>query len=367
MNDKPQATSLAPIEDRIAARIDAGTLQGLSVSSAAGGLAFSTMDQVMEFAKTMAVSQIAVRKHLRGNPGACAAVIMQAIEWRMSPYAVANKSYAVNDQLAYEAQLIHAVILQRAPIHGRIKAEYSGTDGKRVLRVWAVLKDGEEVVDYTSPLFEKIQPKNSPLWKNDPDQQLFYYSVRALARRHFPDVILGVYADDELPQSQHVGPDNAKNVTPHRDRLGARLDQIALDDRPASAGGDTPHDAVTGEVIEPKARRAAAARTATKAAETKPEEIEEAETVADPGEGNDDFPGDRPMVQDFVDEVNREVDEADEDSREQSPVDLAYDAGWKACKDGMSRKAIPPALRGTERVAEQTAWHAGFDEAAAQG
>ena len=43
-------------------------------------------------------------------------------------------------------------------------------------------------VDYESPEIGKIPTKNSPLWKSDPAQQLFYFAARSLARRHFPDV-----------------------------------------------------------------------------------------------------------------------------------------------------------------------------------
>jgi 3-hydroxymyristoyl/3-hydroxydecanoyl-(acyl carrier protein) dehydratase len=103
------SNDLTTLEERIASRIDPLMASGLPVSVNASGMAFSNMAQVFEFAKMMAIGGIAVRKHLRGNPGACLAVTIQAIEWRMSPFAVANKSYSVNDQLAYEAQLIHAV------------------------------------------------------------------------------------------------------------------------------------------------------------------------------------------------------------------------------------------------------------------
>ena len=159
----------------------------------------------MTFAKMMAISSVAVPKHLRGNPGACLAVVIQAIEWRLSPYAVANKSYSVNDRLAFESQLIQAVILQRAPIKGRLKVHYRGEGAARVCHVSAELKDGE-LVDYTSPPFGDITPKNSPLWKSDPDQQHYYYSARALCRRHFPDVLLGIYARDELEDSPRSAP-----------------------------------------------------------------------------------------------------------------------------------------------------------------
>lgn len=210
------------IEDRIASRIDTDVTGALAVSDEAGGLAFVNVGQVMEFAKMMSIAQIGVRRHLRGNPGACLAVCVQAIEWRMSPFAVANKSYLVNDQIAYEAQLIHAVAITRAPIKGRLKHEYTGEGEKRRLRVWAELRDEPgEIVEYTTPLFKDITPKNSPLWKSDPEQQLHYFATRSWCRRHFPDVLLGVYAPDELDGAPQRGPDRARDVTPLAERLAA--------------------------------------------------------------------------------------------------------------------------------------------------
>ena len=178
------------MEEKIADRIDPEVANSLVVSDNAGGLSFQNADQAMTFAKMMSVSSVAVPKHLRGNPGACLAIVIQAIEWRLSPYAVANKSYAVNDRLAYESQLIQAVILQRAPIKGRLKVHYRGEGDARICHVSAELKDGE-LVNYTSPPRGRITPQNSPLWKSDPDQQHFYYSARALCRRHFPERALG--------------------------------------------------------------------------------------------------------------------------------------------------------------------------------
>lgn len=167
--------------------------------SASGNMDFRNIDQIMNFAKLMALAGVAIPKHLRETPGACMAVCIQAAEWQMSPFAVANKSYSVNDRLAYEAQLVNAVILRRAPIIGRFKITYSGEGDKRRCRVAAKLNDGSgEEVEYESPEIGKIPVKNSPLWKGDPDQQLFYYSSRAMCRRHFPDVILGIYTQDEL-------------------------------------------------------------------------------------------------------------------------------------------------------------------------
>ncbi len=58
------------------------------------------------------MARAGIAKHLRDNPGA--AVAMQAFEWDMSPFAVASKSYSVNGVIAYEAQLITAVVNTRS-------------------------------------------------------------------------------------------------------------------------------------------------------------------------------------------------------------------------------------------------------------
>lgn len=192
-------------------RIDRVTAGAVEVSDALGGLRFQNMMEVMEFAKMMAVADKAVPPHLRANPGMCLAVCVQALEWRFSPFAVANKSYEVQGRLSFESQLVHAVIEQRAPIIGRLRHTFEGEGDARICIVTARLRETGEILEYKSPQFGKIQPKNSPLWKTKPDLQLFYNTSRDFCRVYFPDVLLGVYAEDEL--RDHLGPDNAKDVT----------------------------------------------------------------------------------------------------------------------------------------------------------
>jgi len=187
----------------IESKINREAAGSLIVSS--GGMAFKDMAEVMEFAKIMSVAGQAVPPHMRSQPGFCLAVCIQALEWRMSPFAVANKSYVVNDRICYESQLIHAVIEQRAPIKERLKHEFKGAGQQRTCRVWATAKGESVDSSYESPPFEQIQPKNSPLWKTKPDLQLFYNTSRDWARMYFPDVIMSVYSDDEMDR-QSTGP-----------------------------------------------------------------------------------------------------------------------------------------------------------------
>lgn len=207
------------LEKQIEGRMDKDQMALTNISKTAGGVTFDNMGQVMEFAKLMSVSRQAVPKHLRGEPGACMAVSMQALGWRMDPFAVANKSYMVNDRIAYEAQLIHAVIEQRAPIKGRIKGTVSGEGATRKWTLTANTTDGDTIV-YEGNELGKITTKNSPLWKSDPDQQLWFYSVRAMCRRHFPDVLLGVYEKEEIKHAEGM-----RDVTPQQEAQGGWAQQ----------------------------------------------------------------------------------------------------------------------------------------------
>lgn len=207
--------------DKIEQKLDLTKAGAVAVSDNVGGIMFTNMSEVLEFAKLMSLSKNAVPKHLQGEPGICLAVSIQALEWRMSPFAVANKSFEVNGRIAYESQLIHAVVEARAPLKQRLRCAHEGEGEKMVCVVTGHFKGEVDPVIYRSPEFSKITPKNSPLWKTDPQQQLWYYSVRAFARRFCPDVLLGIYAEDELKDG-NIGPDYARDVTPAsglKDRL----------------------------------------------------------------------------------------------------------------------------------------------------
>lgn len=200
------------------------SINAIGIATGAGGssIAPQNLGEVVRFAEVMCKADIALPKHLRGNAGACMAVALQALEWRMSPFAVASKSYAVNGQIAYEAQLIMAVINTRSGIEGRLKFRFEGEGPDRVCIAFGVL-DGEEL-EVRSPKFKDITPKNSPLWKSDPDQQHCYYTARAWGRRHTPEVILGVYDREEVEQFRNS--ENARDVTPS---LSERLQMARIE------------------------------------------------------------------------------------------------------------------------------------------
>ena len=145
---KPPQQAPTSRTELIEKSIDKAVAKSLTI--AGGTVACKDMGDVMEFAKLMAVSGQAIPQHLRGQPGFCLAICIQAMEWRFSPVAVANKSYVVNDRVSYESQLIHAVIEERAPIVGRLRHSFSGAGEKRRCKVWAHVKGEETPLEYVN-------------------------------------------------------------------------------------------------------------------------------------------------------------------------------------------------------------------------
>ena len=195
----------------------------------------NSLDKMMKLADVMATGRATMPKHFNGNPADCLAVIMQAMQWQMNPFAVAQKTHLVNGVLGYEAQLVNAVITSCAPVKDRLHYEWFGdwtkVVGKFVIkngdkgeyrqpgwkladeeglgvRVWATFR-GEEEPRVLELLLAQARTRNSTLWADDPRQQLAYLATKRWSRLYCPDVILGVYSPDELesepPKERDVG------------------------------------------------------------------------------------------------------------------------------------------------------------------
>ena len=167
----------------------------------------ASMDSMMRVAELMANGRSTVPAHLQKNPADCMAVVMQAMQWGMSPFVVAQKTHVVSGHLGYEAQLVNAVVQNSGAIDGRFHYEFRGNSPAIECRVGAIIR-GENEVTWGEWLNEnKVTTKNSPLWKTNPKQQLGYLQVKNWARMYCPGAILGVYSPDEFeaPQPRNMG------------------------------------------------------------------------------------------------------------------------------------------------------------------
>ncbi len=204
---------------------------GATVGTAAAIFSPEGMDRLVRFATLMADSKATVPAHLAGKPADCLAVTMQAAQWGMNPFAVAQKTHVVNGTLGYEAQLVNAVVSSSNLLATRLNYKWDGdwskVSGKTdkspnlTVTVWATLKGESEPRTLTISMAQ-AGVRNSPLWEQDPRQQLAYLCVKRWARLHAPDVLLGVYTPDEL---QEAAPRVERDITPPA-RTAAGMNQL---------------------------------------------------------------------------------------------------------------------------------------------
>ncbi|QBX41403.1 recombinase RecT [Pseudomonas fluorescens] len=235
------AQSVAPVaHDR-----NLHVLPHAATSTSALVLDGDSLDKMMRLAEVMATGRATLPKHFNGNPADCLAVVMQSMQWRMNPFAVAQKTHLVNGVLGYEAQLVNAVITTCAPVVDRLHYEWYGAWEKVIgkftikngdkgeyrvpgwkledeqglgVKVWATFR-GEDEPRVLELLLAQARTRNSTLWADDPRQQLAYLATKRWSRLYCPDVILGVYSPDELEESAPT----IRDVSPARGAAPAEL------------------------------------------------------------------------------------------------------------------------------------------------
>jgi len=156
----------------------------------------SNMGEAMQFA-TMMSRSLFMPKHLREREADCLAVVHIAVRLGLDPWMLANKTYFVNDRMAFEAQAINGMVNTSNMLNGRLRVGW-GVDGRDLFcRVVGFIK-GDPTPKERVVRLSRIRVRNSPLWSSDPEQQLGYYTTRAWARLYLPEVLMGIYSRDEV-------------------------------------------------------------------------------------------------------------------------------------------------------------------------
>lgn len=154
--------------------------------------------------------------------GNCFRLVNQALRWGMDPFALPDETYVVSGKLGYQGKLVAAVINSRAGLKKPLSTIYNAGKGDDLAAVvfgstdaipkeaWPILRrlaDGDEGSTYTDLMAMGVlcirisvgQAKtDNKMWKSDPHQKLFYSGATKWARRHAPEIILGVLTDDDL-------------------------------------------------------------------------------------------------------------------------------------------------------------------------
>lgn len=212
--------------------------------------------ELMDMANLMSASGQMIRDFYRGNPGDCAALIMICQPYGFNPFMTSWKTYKASKNadapVSFEGQLVNAMVNQSAPMKGRLKYSYDGEGPTRTCTVTGIDREtGDEIV-YTTPELKSIRVKNSPLWKDDPDQQLGYYAARSWARRHFPELLLGVYTREEISEApiRDVTPNHEESdLTKRLKAAQAEPEVVAEPDTTITEKPDTPEESLPSRDI----------------------------------------------------------------------------------------------------------------------
>ncbi len=169
--------------------------------------------------------------HLRGlnfeeTLANCFLVVNQSLRWGFDPFAVAPETYAIGGKLAYQGKLIAAVINARSNIKGGLKYLFNAATGDDFALV--VYASTLGIPDEAMPLLTALADRNdktaipelqkldvmavrlsvgkhktnNSMWTKDPEQKLIYSGAIRWARRHRPEVVLGVLTEDDAERME---------------------------------------------------------------------------------------------------------------------------------------------------------------------
>jgi hypothetical protein len=154
----------------------------------------SNMAEAIDLAKIMASAGFLARE--LQTVGGAMFVIEQASRWSMSPFAVAMETSFIQGKPMFSGKIVAAAVVSSGAITGRLAYAYEGQGDNRTIIVSGTVRGEAEPRTVTVRLGDAKTANK--VWISQPDQQLAYHGARVWARRHTPEVMLGVYSEDEF-------------------------------------------------------------------------------------------------------------------------------------------------------------------------
>lgn len=155
------------------------------------------MREALSLAEMMAKAGFLARE--LQNPGGALFVIEQSMRWNMSPFAVAMETSFIQGKPMFSGKIVAAAVTSSGAITGRLSYEYSGSGDDRQVVVMGHIRG--EAEPRTITVRVRDAKTANKVWQTQPDQQLAYHGARVWARRHAPEVMLGVYAPEEIDEA----------------------------------------------------------------------------------------------------------------------------------------------------------------------
>lgn len=159
-----------------------------------------------------------IPQHLKGGTkeetaANCFLVVNQALRWHMDPFLIAPETYAIQGKLGYQGKLVAAVINTRAGLADKLRYDFSGEKGTDNFTVTVSGRFEGEAEPRTVSVSVGMAKTQNQMWTKDPEQKLVYTGSIRWARRHAPEVIMGVVTDDDLDEvKEQAMIDNMKQI-----------------------------------------------------------------------------------------------------------------------------------------------------------
>lgn len=155
----------------------------------------------------------------------CLLVVNQALRWGVDPFALAAESYVVGGKLAYQGKLVAAIVNTRAGLLGRLRCTYNEQPGDK-LAITVHGRFPDEAEDRTITLSVGEAKTQNQMWMKDPRQKLWYSGAIKWARRHCPEVLLGVMTDDDAERIEQPRYVEGRVIEPGQTKSDAILQQM---------------------------------------------------------------------------------------------------------------------------------------------
>jgi hypothetical protein len=221
------------------------------------GLVPQSMGEAMKLADHMADAKL-VPAALQKSAADCLLVIEQATRWQMSPFAVAQECSVIQGKIMYSGKLVAAVVNSRGNLQNRLSYTYEGEGDSRTVIVSGRLQG--EIEPRTVNVTIRNARTANKVWTTQPDQQLAYHGARVWARRHTPELMLGVYSPEEfepepLRASSKLPPKPAPNVLLQNPEVVETIEDLPQQATPAAANlaPASPDDSMTPDIDQDEA------------------------------------------------------------------------------------------------------------------
>lgn len=200
----------------------------------------------------------------------CILVANQARRWGADVFAVAAETYVVGNKLGYQGKLLAAVVNAKGNLAQSLQVVYSTGKGDDLAAVVYGSREGPipaeayPFLDAYADAEDRAalrqlsrlgvmairisvgQAKTSnDMWRKDPEQKLWYSGATKWARRHAPELMIGILSDDDLQRIRDNEINDGRQAAQSRIAMviPATLDASGvLSSTPPDATQDTPTD-----------------------------------------------------------------------------------------------------------------------------